>query len=319
MGTKKKNVKGISFRQKRPGQGLTRESQSVETQTYLTREPFLTKEGLMKQLTCLTITACATLSLAITAFGGPEPMPSGKEMKQVAPAPPECDYTWTGFYLGGNGGYGWGSADTRFEPLPDAVTFGDLEPTTLRSVDPSGFIGGGQIGFNWQWNKWLVLGVEADFQGSDMEGSQTSSPIIDIGGASEGADTFLRAHERTQWFGTARARIGFVPMCRLMIYATGGLAYGNIDYSSDTDFGNGTTYSSKFSTTKAGWTVGGGLEWALTHHWSLKAEYLYYDLGSESKTLPQLFDDVPSGNIFFVRNKFDTTANIVRGGVNFKF
>src|SRR5580692_5946668 len=227
MGTKKKNVKGISFRQKRPGQGLTRESQSVETQTYLTREPFLTKEGLMKQLTCLTITACATLSLAITAFGGPEPLPSGKEMKQVAPPPPECDYTWTGFYLGGNAGYGWGNADTHFDPLPDPVTFGDLEPTTLQP-DPSGFIGGGQIGFNWQWNKWLVLGIETDFQGSDMEGSETSSPIIDPGGSSEGPDTFLFAHERMQWFGSTRGRIGFSPWCRWLFYATGGVAYGNV-------------------------------------------------------------------------------------------
>ena len=61
----------------------------------------------MKQLTCLTIAACASVALAITAFGGPEPLSSGKEMKQVAPAPPECDFTWTGFYFGGNAGYGW--------------------------------------------------------------------------------------------------------------------------------------------------------------------------------------------------------------------
>ena len=125
----------------------------------------------MKQLTCLTtiLSAC----LAFTAFAGPEPMPSGKDMKQVAPAPmPECDFSWTGFYFGGNFGYGWGDADTDFDPLPDAATFRALNPQSL-SPDPDGFIGGGQIGFNWQWNKWLVLGAEADFQGSDIEGDES--------------------------------------------------------------------------------------------------------------------------------------------------
>jgi outer membrane immunogenic protein len=273
----------------------------------------------MKQLIRLTILFCACAALALTVVAGPEPLPSGKEMKQVAPAPPECDYTWTGFYFGGNAGYGWGNADTRFEPLPDAATFLDLEPTRLNSVDPSGFIGGGQIGYNWQWNKWLVLGIETDFQGSDIEGSQTSSPIIDITGASEGADTFLFAHERMQWFGSTRGRIGISPWCRWLFYATGGVAYGSVDYAADTDFDNGFGYQTKFTDTKTGWTVGGGFEWMLTHHWSVKAEYLYYDLGNANRTVHQLFDDVPTANPFFVHYNFETTGNIVRGGFNFKF
>jgi outer membrane immunogenic protein len=272
----------------------------------------------MKQLIRLTILFCGCAALALTAIAGPEPLPSGKEMKEVAPAPPECDYTWTGFYIGGNAGYGWGNGDTRFEPLPDAATFIDLEPQRL-SPDPSGFIGGGQIGYNFQLNKWLVLGAEADFQGSDMEGDDTRSNFTDIFGVGNGADTFLFAHERTQWFGTARARIGFTPMCKLLIYATGGLAYGSVDYSANTNFDNGVTYPVKFSETNLGWTVGGGLEWALNHHWSVKAEYLYYDLGDESRTEPQLFDGVPTGSGFAVRYHFDTTANIVRGGLNYKF
>ena len=274
----------------------------------------------MKQLTCLTIAACASMALALTALGGPEPLPSGKEMKQVAPPPPECDYTWTGFYLGGNAGYGWGNADTHFDPLPDPVTFGDLEPTTLQP-DPSGFIGGGQIGFNWQWNKWLVLGIETDFQGSDMEGSETSSPIIDPGGSSEGPDTFLFAHERMQWFGSTRGRIGFSPWCRWLFYATGGVAYGNVDYSANTDFlhGGGATYPVNFTETNVGWTVGGGFEWALSHHWSVKTEYLYYDLGSTDRTQNQLLRGVPQGPPFFVHYNFETSGNIVRGGLNFKF
>jgi len=272
----------------------------------------------MKQLIRLTILFCACAALALTAVAGPEPLPSGKEMKQVAPAPPECDYTWTGFYIGGNAGYGWGNGDTHFHPLPDAATFFDLEPTTL-SPDPSGFIGGGQIGFNWQWNKWLVLGAETDFQGSDIEGHDTRFNFPDIVGVGNGPDTFLAAHERMQWFGTARGRIGFAPLCRLLVYATGGLAYANTDYSANTNFDNGTTYPVSFTRTTLGWTVGGGLEYAISHHWSVKAEYLYYDLGDEGKTQNQLFFGVPQGPPFFVHYNFENTGNIVRGGLNFKF
>jgi outer membrane immunogenic protein len=274
--------------------------------------------GAMKQLIRLTILFCACAALALTAVAGPEPLPSGKEMKQVAPAPPECDYTWTGFYLGGNAGYGWGNGDTHFHPLPDAATFFDLAPQSL-SPDPEGFIGGGQIGFNWQWNKWLVLGAETDFQGSDMEGHDTRFNFPNIDGVGNGPDTFLAAHQRMQWFGTARGRIGFAPMCRLLIYATGGLAYGNVDYSANTNFDNGTTYPVSFTRTSLGWTVGGGLEYAISHHWSVKAEYLYYDLGDEGKTQNQLFLGVPEGPPFFVHYNFENTGNIVRGGLNFKF
>jgi outer membrane immunogenic protein len=275
----------------------------------------------MKQLTCLTIAACASFALAITAFGGPEPLPSGKEMKQVAPAPPpECDFSWTGFYFGGNAGYGWGSADTDFDPLPDPVTFFDLEPTTL-NPDPSGFIGGGQLGYNFQLGKLLVLGIESDFQGTDIEGHEQVGPIVNIlGGRSIRPDSFLFAHERIQWFGSTRGRIGIAPWCHLLIYATGGVAYGNVDYSANTNFQTPfATYPVSFSQTNVGWTVGGGLEYAIGHHWTVKAEYLYYDLGSESRTQNQLIGGVPQGPPFFVNYTFDTKGNIVRGGFNYKF
>ena len=270
----------------------------------------------MKQLSCLTI-ACASIALALTAFGGPEPMSSGKEMKQVAPAPPECDFTWTGFYFGGNAGYGWGDGHTHFDPLPDPVTFFDLEPTRLSS-DPSGFIGGGQLGYNWQW-KWLVLGIETDFQGTDIEGDDTRFDFLRINGVGNGPDTFLFAHERVQWLGTTRGRVGISPWCRWLFYGTGGVAYGNVDYSANTNFDNGFTYPVKFSETNVGWTAGGGIEFAIGHHWTVRAEYLHYDLGSVDRTQNQLFFGVPQGPPFFVHYKFDNDGNIVRGALNFKF
>jgi outer membrane immunogenic protein len=277
----------------------------------------------MKQLTCLTIAACASFALALTALGGQESMSSGKEMKQVAPAPmPECDFTWTGFYIGGNAGYGWGNADTDFEPLPDAATFVFLNPTTL-SPDPSGFIGGGQVGYNWQWNKWFVLGVETDFQGSDIEGHERDEGFNGFSGVPANPDRFLEAHERMQWFGTVRGRIGISPFCRLLIYGTGGFAYGNVDYSAQTNFGDtffhGASYPVDFTKTQTGWTAGGGLEYAIGHHWTVKAEYLYYDLGNTNRTGSEFIAGVPQGPPFAIHYNFETSGNIVRGGLNYKF
>jgi len=280
----------------------------------------------MKLRFCLTITGCAFFALTLTTLAGPEALPGGKEMKQVAPAPvPTCDYSWTGFYLGMNVGYGWGNADTRFQPLPDAPTFFLLEPQT-HDADPDGVIGGGQIGFNYQWH-WLVLGAEADFQGSDMDGTTHVSPIIAITGAPvPTSDSFLFTRERTDWFGTFRGRIGFAPWCRVLIYGTGGLAYGDVHFSADTvwDFHppapqpDVLTHRASFDRTSVGWTAGGGLEFALSHHWSLKAEYLYYDLGDHGATILELHNGAPSPP-FAVHYNWETTANIVRGGLNFKF
>ena len=277
----------------------------------------------MKQLIRLTILVCSCAALTLTVVAGPEPLPSGKEMKEVAPVP-ECDFNWTGFYIGINYGDGWGNGDTHFEPLPDEPTFFDLDSTTL-NTDPDGFLGGGQIGFNWQWNNWFVLGLESDFQGTDIEGHDKEGPIINsIGLPFINPDSFLEAHERMQWFGTGRVRIGFVPMCRVLIYATGGVAYGNVDYSANSNFGNPpfATYPVDFTKTKFGWTAGCGIEYAIGRHWSMKAEYLYYDLGDEDQAQIQTIAGIPqTGRVppFFVHYNFETSGNIVRGGLNFKF
>ncbi|MEY2479935.1 MAG: outer rane immunogenic protein [Verrucomicrobiota bacterium] len=271
----------------------------------------------MKSLTRFVVVFFATSALALTVLAGPESLPreSSSKDKEVMAAPaPSCPINWSGFYLGLNGGYSWGSADTNFDPLPDAASFFSIEPITLQP-DPSGAIGGGQIGYNFQWN-WLVLGVETDFQGSGLDGSDSRSPIIDITGAANSAGTFIESSQRTDWFGTARAKIGVTPFCRLLLYVTGGLAYGHVNYEANTDFTDqaGPFYLSSFETTKVGWTVGGGLEYALSNHWSLKAEYLYYDLGDESATA-----QASDGRPFAMHYNWETTANVVRGGLNFKF
>lgn len=274
--------------------------------------------GGMKQLIALTSALFVSYVLALTAFGGPESLPSGKEMKEVAPIQPSCDYSWTGFYAGLNVGYGWGDADTHFDTLPQP-DFIASRATTLYP-NPDGVLGGGQIGFNWQWHR-LVFGPEADFQGSAMDGTDVVSPIIRTNGTPQEPESAWSAHEHTDWFGTVRGRIGFTPLCRLLVYGTGGFAYGNVHYSANTDFGPpvGSVYPLGFNNIKTGWTAGGGLEYALTHHWSLKVEYLHYDLGSQQGTEFEHFRSGGVSPIFHVHYDWDTTANLVRGGVNFKF
>jgi outer membrane immunogenic protein len=278
----------------------------------------------MRQFHLLGLALFTSCILSLTAFAGPEAISSGKEMKEVAPMPaPSCDYSWTGFYLGLNVGYGWGNADTSFEPLPGPNRFFLLQPQSHDS-EPDGVIGGGQIGFNWQWNKWFVVGVEADFQGSDIDGTTKAGPLFDITGGMppDALDSALFTHQRIDWFGTARGRIGFAPWCRLLIYGTGGLAYGDVHYAADTFYSFNTPtilhHAASSDETRVGWTAGGGLEYALTHHWSIKAEYLYYDLGDHGATGGEIANGVPSPP-FAVHYHWETTGNIVRGGLNFKF
>jgi outer membrane immunogenic protein len=270
-------------------------------------------------LTCSLVVACG-----LVAHAGPESIGSStKEMKEsVAPAPPPCDFRWTGFYLGGNVGYDWASADTRSEGEPSPAAF-DFLATQSHDPEPEGVVAGGQIGFNLQIGRWFLLGAEADFQGADVEGTEITSPVAGFGrgGAPATPNSFLYTSERMNYFGSFRGRIGFVPWCRLMIYGTGGLAYGDVDYRGNALFiiGGGVyTESAAREETNAGWTAGGGLEFAVARHWTIKAEYLYYDLGDQSATGGQVLNGVATPP-FGVHYNWDTTGNIARAGLNFKF
>lgn len=178
-------------------------------------------------------------------------------------------YNWTGFYAGLNAGYGWANVSD-----------------TTSSTNLNGVIGGGQIGYNWQ-NGNLLLGLEADVQGSGQKNSTTV-----------GAFTVDR---KLPWFATARGRIGYAAGPWLF-YGTGGAAWGNYKLSVTSA---GVTASD--DATKAAWTAGAGVEWMFAPKWSAKLEYLYVDTGSTSVTL--------FGSTFNGRVK----DNIVRIGANYHF
>ena len=234
-------------------------------------------------------------------------------------APVVAPYSWTGCYAGANAGYSWGRAKGNLN-TPDINSLGGgglgLPTSWPLSLHPDGFIGGGQIGCNWQLNNSWVVGLETDFQGSaEKAGRAFSDPFVD----GEGTGVLNQSMQaRIQWFGTARARAGFLVTPTIMLYGTGGLAYGKtsftdyISISSTTGISGVTAISS--SKTRVGWTAGAGVEGALLNwnNWTWKVEYLYVDLGSRSGAG---FDPL-IGNYSW-NAKF--TDNIARVGLNYKF
>jgi outer membrane immunogenic protein len=266
-----------------------------------------------------------------------------------APIPvPVC--IWCGWYVGVNAGGGWSDDSVKVGGYPIFANPAALVATTadLAAAVPgasgsfgtkgSGFIGGGQIGYNWQFGAW-VAGVETDIQGSTIKGSAAGASSIPVPGfAGDAIQTSITTSDKLDYLGTVRGRLGYTVTPAVLVYATGGLAYGGV--SSTTSIGQqlvgpGTAtvnapYSSSASTssTRAGWTAGGGLEWMFMPRWSVKAEYLHYDLGSASynNTLSNVVvppgGGVPTGGVFYslgARSQASFSGDIVRAGLNMKF
>jgi outer membrane immunogenic protein len=228
-----------------------------------------------------------------------------------APAMMASVSNWTGLYIGGNVGYGWGSGTTHVLPLPDPTTFG--ESAAVFDTKPKGVIGGAQIGYNWQMGS-IVTGLEADMQGSGIKGT-AQVPIILTSGASLPSPAGIAATEKLSWFGTVRGRLGVTVMPDLLLYATGGLAYGQMDDSADRRLAIGSSGSASASQAKVGWAAGAGGEWMFARNWSAKVEYIYLDLGRTS-AIGELATPDP---VFKVGYTWKNQDHIVRAGVNYHF
>lgn len=271
-------------------------------------------------------------ALATSAFAAD----MAPKMYTKAPVIPAVVYDWTGFYIGGNAGYSWGreKTDGNLTGTQSVSEFRTAGPTLLAGfpvVTPlatlpltgranvNGFIGGGQAGYNWQRGTWL-FGLEADIQGSDERGT---GDVCTVSGCPLGS-SILTANYKLDWFGTARGRVGFLPTDRVLLYATGGLAYGHLSASAP-------LIPLSWGSTRAGWTVGAGAEVALDPHWSVKIEYLYMDLGnigSSGATATTTVNQLNTPTIDFntvttttLTSAFRTrfTDNILRVGVNYRF
>jgi outer membrane immunogenic protein len=216
-------------------------------------------------------------------------------------------FTWTGFYAGVNAG--WVQNQSRVDNRGFSGTNLDAAlnaafPARLGSTSRSGFIGGVQAGYNQQFGM-FVAGIEADINWLGDRRSTTSTTRL--------GNVNVGTRSRTDWLGTARLRAG-VAIDRLMVYGTGGLAFGAPNHRTTVSIGGATTHTGSSDDMKAGWTLGGGAEFAFTDNVTMKAEYLYYDLGRTTVTANPV-----GANTGTLRTRYDNNGHIARVGLNYKF
>jgi outer membrane immunogenic protein len=284
---------------------------------------------IMKKLTVGLFTV--SLVVGPSAFAG--------DMAAKAPPPPSAPptATWTGFYFGGNVGGGWANTDVSFVPNDPNAAFvlSPGQPST--SFSGSGVLGGLELGYNWQLSRQLLVGLETDFDWSNIKASGASNNPAGFG------SPIAPVSERLNWLGTVRARLGYLPIDNLLTYVTGGFAYGQIEQSGTYGYantgssrqsaGSGTSvscganagaptcFSGTGTDTATGWTLGGGFEYAFWQRWSVKAEYLYVSLGgnhslNESALVLSGPGTAPSS---ITANFNRMNLNVARLGVNYRF
>jgi len=223
-------------------------------------------------------------------------------------------YDWSGFYVGGHVGGAW--ADKTW-----TQTFPGAFAGNASTFSADGFIGGGQIGYNWQMQNW-VWGLEADIQGTDEKGSRLFTCPTGVCSAPFGVIAVFPGpavpatlSQKIDWFGTVRGRAGVLVTPTVLLYGTGGLAYGEVKTSDAIGL-----VPALFSTTSTnvGWTVGAGIEGAIGGNWTAKLEYLYIDLGRASGSFLTTSAAFGGG---VITSNFSSriTDNVLRVGVNYRF
>jgi outer membrane immunogenic protein len=274
--------------------------------------------GVVLQKLIFASVACIALLAAGAAMAADLSLPTRK-----APiAAPAAAPNWSGFYIGGNFGAGrdqndatvtGASTDPALDPFLAFFLAAGAVPTSPSAAADGGF-GGGQIGYNWQIDPHWVLGAETDFEWSRIKGSDSQTPTpfgFDLATWS--------VSKKLDWFGTVRARAGFLVDPSVMFYATGGYAYGRTTMSYSTaDITNGCLANAficgaaSSSGISNGWTAGGGVEAMLTQHLTMKAEYLYVDLGGRTVN-----DPTNTPLVFSASSQFHEQT--VRVGLNYLF
>jgi outer membrane immunogenic protein len=234
----------------------------------------------------------------------------------------ESVFNWSGFYIGVNAGGAWGREDhtTGFSPsdlAANAGTGGNAAAIQAqlsgRSDLNSGFTGGFQAGYNWQMAPNWILGLEGDINYVDVSRSTGLVQIVTLP-----PGTLSTQSTRVDWLSTIRGRLGY-SFGNLMIYGTGGLAMAHEDSTNSTQapLGGGANAFEigNASDVRFGYSVGGGVEYALNHNWSVKAEYLYNNL----ETLNYVSTSQALNSTAFHTGSSALILNVVRGGLNYKF
>jgi outer membrane immunogenic protein len=228
---------------------------------------------------------------------------------------------WSGWYAGINAGGSWGNTDHRFLVNGATIPPADVNNIILQGHNggnPGGFTVGGEAGYNWM-HKYgdgdFLYGLETDFDYLDMKATRTgtftsavsinpppaTTPMVTVGQGT-----------KADWLWTVRPRIGYATGPWLF-YATGGLALADIKLTTNYSDTFGHAGSASTSSTRAGWTVGGGIGYALSANWSIKAEYLYADFGNVSQSA------VISGGYGTLTSENSPRTNIARVGIDYRF
>ena len=270
--------------------------------------------------------------VALGALAGAAPAVAADLPVRAPVMAPIVADAWTGFYAGANVGYSWGHWDSSsLSPIfptgsgVTSTTVGGVAGAILTdfsstaSPNVKGWVGGGQLGYNWLNGSWLY-GLEADIQATGQRASLNGGATVFRAPVGDGIGTIVQNETNSwklPWFATFRGRLGVTLDQSWLFYATGGLAVGHEKFGNTTSLTVATTVpaasatatvSSSEGTTRVGFAVGAGVEKAIDAHWRVKAEYLYVDLGSHT---------------FLAGTGLDTNIkmrdNIVRLGFNYRF
>jgi len=224
-------------------------------------------------------------TVAVFALGVTSASAADLAARPYTKAPPmmAAIYDWTGFYIGANGGGGWGR---------DRLS----QATGVLNIDPSGGFAGGQIGYNWQNGAW-VLGVEADGDWADINGSSACG----VGFA---------CSSKTNALASFRGRIGYA-VNNVLFYGTGGAGYASTRDSILTAAGAPVAGATGvFNSDRWGYAAGAGIEWGFNPNWTAKVEYMHYGLGTET---------APAGTIDVVPTNSRLNVDTVKVGVNYRW
>jgi outer membrane immunogenic protein len=197
-------------------------------------------------------------------------------------SPVVVPWTWTGVYFGGDVGGAWSDSTSSWST---PTTFG-VNPIS-GNTGASAFAGGFYAGYNYQFSSAFVAGIEADWTGMRATGAYNNAwTAFPAGGIIPGTSTAMNSE--VEWAATLRGRLGYLIWPNLMVYGTGGGAWGKIQYQgAASDPAIGYLAGAQFNNTSSGWVAGGGLEWAPFTGFGLlfRVEYLYYDFSSGQSAL----------------------------------
>ena len=265
----------------------------------------------MKKILLGSVATGALVAAGSASAADLGPRPAYKAPPMVAPVPA---FSWTGCFIGAHGGWGWGKKDVTevgFTRITGPVT-------NSGGIDTSGAIFGGQIGCDYQFAGNFVVGIQGDFAGARLTGDLNN---FDVLGGLGGHTATAGLHVRTDWLASITGRLGFTGWIpRTLLYIRGGGAWIRERWQIiDQDFGPpGSDDAANFtqtSQTRSGWTIGGGIEYAVAPNWSVFAEFNHYDFGT--KRIAHLRGSGTASSFLDVTAKQRIEA--VRLGVNYRF